>query len=124
MTSSSRGSAVLLGAGAFVLVAATQGAKPSQKEISKELRELYESDQKDQNDPAWTEATDAESAHVIGSMHEAVDARHESAVRRLEEMLSRESLKVEKPALQKALTEWKTAGQRASRKPKRGTQSI
>lgn len=35
-------------------------SKPSQKDISRELKELHESDQKDQNDPSWNEATDAE----------------------------------------------------------------
>lgn len=32
-----------------------QKAKPSQKEISRELKELYASDQKDQNDESWNE---------------------------------------------------------------------
>ncbi|NOT30624.1 MAG: hypothetical protein HOP15_09285 [Planctomycetes bacterium] len=34
-----------------------KGSKTTQKEISIELRELYESDQKDQNDELWNEAT-------------------------------------------------------------------
>lgn len=33
---------------------------PSQKAISKELKQLYDDDQKDQNDPSWTESNDAE----------------------------------------------------------------
>ena len=51
------GCALALGAG---LTLAQKDSKPSQKEISRELRELYESDQKDQNDPSWNEETDAE----------------------------------------------------------------
>lgn len=40
--------------------AAQKGGKPSAKEITRELQELYDSDQKDQNDPAWTETNDVE----------------------------------------------------------------
>ena len=34
--------------------------RPSQREISRELQDLYESDQKDQNDESWNEATGSE----------------------------------------------------------------
>ena len=34
--------------------------KPSQKDISRELKELYDSDHKDQEDPNWNETTDLE----------------------------------------------------------------
>jgi len=43
-------------------VAAQKGGKPSAKEITRELQELYDSDQKDQNDPTWTETNDVEFA--------------------------------------------------------------
>jgi len=39
---------------------AQKGGKPSQKDVSRELKELYESDQKDQNDESWNEGTGAE----------------------------------------------------------------
>jgi hypothetical protein len=39
---------------------AQKGSKPSQKEVSRELKELYASDQKDQNDESWNEGTGAE----------------------------------------------------------------
>lgn len=42
------------------VLARGQKGGSSQKDVRRELRELYESDQKDQNDPAWTEANEAE----------------------------------------------------------------
>jgi hypothetical protein len=52
--------ACALALSAEVVIAQRKDAKPSQKEISRELRELYESDQKDQNDESWNEGTGAE----------------------------------------------------------------
>jgi len=37
-----------------------KGSKPSQKEVSRELKQLYDSDQKDQNDESWNEGTGAD----------------------------------------------------------------
>ena len=67
---------VALIVGAFALMTGTalaqKGSKPSQKEISRELRELYESDQKDQNDPSWTENNDEEFSRRQGVRRERV----------------------------------------------------
>lgn len=56
---------IALAACALALSASTaraqkKDAKPSQKEISRELEELYDSDHQDQADPNWNEATDLE----------------------------------------------------------------
>ena len=52
--------ACALALSAGVALGQKKDSKPSQNEISRELRELYASDQKDQNDESWNEGTGAE----------------------------------------------------------------